>query len=698
MIARLSAQSWKVPKDMPVGALDRKSDVNDRNARLVTVVIPAFNSENTIDRALMSALGQTHSSIEIIVVDDGSSDRTSEIVENYANRGVKLLRLPKQGGVSHARNAGISLAKGELIAFLDSDDEWLPTKITKQISRILSNDDCVFVSCACCEISSEGKILGDLYHGRRPDLGTDCWKSLLACNTVATPSVLVWRRHLIETGGFNEALRICEDQDMWIRLASLGSVDFVDEELVLVHSRPNSLSNNLDVSTLRVVFDVVDNHISMQRHRLTSKEVRQIRAARLQWWGRAQTNANYFHGVSTVIRAAAMGHQPFAAFLFLMSASPPARELKRLVRPHQNNKRRNGKLRITRKLHSNLSRHPMLPGDPTDIVKFLPNERPRLVIIVDAEEEFDWTAPLSRDRHTVSTMAAQVRAQTIYERFGVVPTYAIDYPIISQEAGYRPLLDLLHAGKCNIGAQLHTWVTPPFEEEVGERNSYAGNLDYFLQRRKLETLVEAIEKRFNLQPKLYRAGRYGTGSDTVRLLTEFGFEIDCSVVPGVSQWSTDAPDYSGGTAHPYWLSRSRPLLELPVTVANTGVASSILGDKFYRGMTSEIGQYLRLSAIMARSGLLNRVRLSPEGTSLEESIQLTRHLFARGYRFFSISYHSPSLEPGHTPYVRSQEDLRQFLTWLEKYLTFFFERLNGVPETPQGIFLWAKRVSNLNLS
>jgi len=667
----------------------------------VSAVIPAYNAQETIARALDSALAQTYHPMEIVVVDDCSSDNTSEIVESFAARGVRLVRLPEQQGASGARNAGISAARGDLVAFLDSDDEWLPSKIARQVALITGEEQPVFVSCASKFISMDGEDLGDLYRWRRPVPGPECWKSLLARNTIATPSVLAWRHHLIEVGGFDRRYRICEDQDMWIRLALRGSVGYVDECLVRVHNRPGSLSSRGVGHHARVVLDVVERHIGEQRSKLSAAEIRGIRGERLEWLGRAECNDNYFKGLPIILHSMLLGYRPLHTAFFLASASPPGRWLKARLRARadwraigavtpliQSSKQRGiGK----RPAAAARNRHPMLAQDPQDgdvLVHYPRESRPHLVIIVDAEEQYDWRLPLSRSNVTVRSMAAQVQAQKIYRHFGVTPTYAIDYPIVAQEAGYRPIMDMLDAGECELGAQLHAWVTPPHEEEVCEQNSYACNLPGDLERRKLEVLVDAIERRFGIKPRLYRAGRYGTGSNTAAILDRLGFDVDCSVVPGGTWLSPHAPDYSGGTARPYWLQTRRPILEIPVTVGTTGLVRR-LGDDFYHGIRSGLPVRLRLPGIMARTGLLNRIRLSPEGNTLDECKRLTRRLVADGYRVFAVSYHSPSLEPGNTPYVRDQSDLDRFLTWIEQYLEFFFTEMNGIADTPGGLHAWA---------
>ncbi len=322
----------------------------------------------------------------------------------------------------------------------------------------------------------------------------------------------------------------------------------------------------------------------------------------------------------------------------------------------------------------------MLPVSADDIVPFSLSSSPKIICIIDAEEEFDWNAPFSASNNSVTTVTAQSAAQAIYRRFNLVPTYAVDYPVASQESGYRPLRQLVEAGHCEIGAQLHPWVTPPFDEIVGEENSFACNLPYELQHKKMQMLTETIRRNFNVSPKLFRTGRYGAGPDTLRLLQAFGYEIDCSVLPGPAI-TKSSPDYSTAPSRPYWLDSARSILEIPVTAGMVGPMRNFRATA-NRSFTSSLSKRAKLPAILARMGVLNRIRISPEGHSLAEAKILTRTLMRAGQRVFAISYHSPSLVPGKTPYTRTPRDVERFLRWIEGYLEFFIGELGGSPSTP----------------
>ena len=168
--------------------------------------------------------------------------------------------------------------------------------------------------------------------------------------------------------------------------------------------------------------------------------------------------------------------------------------------------------------------------------------RPTLLTIIDAEEAFDWGRPFSREEIDVASMAHQGPAHRVFERYGVVPTYMVDYPVATQDAGRAPLRELLSQGACDIGAQLHPWVTPPFIEEVSRRNSYPGSLPLPIELAKIQALTEIIESTFGARPHIYRAGRYGAGPRTADILKALGYHADSSVMP---RWNFSRQDGPG---------------------------------------------------------------------------------------------------------------------------------------------------------
>lgn len=305
------------------------------------------------------------------------------------------------------------------------------------------------------------------------------------------------------------------------------------------------------------------------------------------------------------------------------------------------------------------------------------DDRPRLVVTVDTEEEFDWSRGFDRANVAVSAIAAQAAAhERIYDRLGIVPTYVIDYPVATDEDAVRLLAGLRDAGKAEIGAHLHPWVNPPHEEQVSTRNSYQCNLPEALERCKIEVLMDAIEASFRARPTVFKAGRHGFGSNTGKVLVELGYKVDCSFVPHTSFADDGGPTFHNVPEEPFWLDRERRLLEVPTTAGFFGRMAP-LGPRLAALFDSPAAASLRLPGLLGKSGLLTRSRLTSEGVSAKEQCRLLEAMVRAGRRTFNLVYHSPSLAPGHTPYVQSEEELAAFFVRLEKVLTYFRDELGG---------------------
>jgi hypothetical protein len=279
----------------------------------VSVVIPAYNAAATLARALRSALAQIPPPDEILVIDDASTDATAALAEEF---GAKTIRLPARAGAAAARNAGIAAATGEAIAFLDADDQWLPEKLFRQLPLLA---DASFAACGARLFAEDGKDLGPLYDGEIPEEGTESWRGLLARNTIATSCVVAWRRDLDAAGGFDPALPVAEDQDLWIRLALRGRLRYLDATLVHMHHTKISVSG---VGTalgarqqMQFTLPMVERHIAANRARLSAAEVRRIRGGRLLRIGRgACWTGAWAEGAHLVLSAALLGYRPLEGF------------------------------------------------------------------------------------------------------------------------------------------------------------------------------------------------------------------------------------------------------------------------------------------------------------------------------------------------------------------------------------------------
>ncbi len=305
---------------------------------------------------------------------------------------------------------------------------------------------------------------------------------------------------------------------------------------------------------------------------------------------------------------------------------------------------------------------------------------PMLVVIIDTEEECPWGS-YSRQNTAVRAMRRARRAQVIFDQFGIRPAYLVDYPVASQPDGYLPLKEFADAGSAVIGAHCHPWVNPPHEEPVTLPNTFHGNLEPPLESAKLRILTETIEGSFGARPKVFKAGRYGFGPHTASILVELGYLVDCSPSPAFDFTREGGPDYSGWDAGPRWWDAGQRLLALPTTGAFVGFLRAG-GARLHRLMATPAARALRCGGVLSRLGAFERIRLSPEGFTFAEMRRLTEDLLGRGVQVMTFSFHSPSLEPGNTPYVRGAEELSKFLDLFRRYFDFWFSQIQGRASTP----------------
>jgi hypothetical protein len=323
----------------------------------------------------------------------------------------------------------------------------------------------------------------------------------------------------------------------------------------------------------------------------------------------------------------------------------------------------------------------MIDPSSREVITWPADQPPMLVVVVDTEAEFDWILSGSRHAAGVTSVRASRQMQPIFERYRVRPTFVLDYPVSTIPEGYEIIRDFYRSGVCEVGAHLQPWDTPPFVEAITDRNSYPGNLAPELEREKLARLTAAIAQNIGTQPRIYKAGRYGVGSATPGILAELGYEIDVSVLPGTNLRRQLGPDFSKCPAHPYWFGTDHALLEIPLSIGFTGPLS------YFPAIARALTMHRSLSAlhvpgVLSRLGLLDRVVLTPEGVTFEEQSRLTRAMLRRGYRVFSLTFHSPSLAPGNTPYVRDAAQLQSFLGCIDRYLEFFMGEMGGHAVTP----------------
>ncbi len=229
----------------------------------VSVIIPTYNRAHMVGRAIRSVLNQTYQDFELIIVDDASTDNTEEVVKSFNNERLRYIRLRENSGSSVApRNTGIEIARGEYIAFLDSDDEWLPEKLEKQIDKFKSVSlDVGLVYSGCVGVSERtGETLFKFMHAKRGDV----FSLMVERNIVGGPTVLVKRECFQKTGLFDKGFLSFQDWDMWIRIAKCYKVDFVPEisAKYYVHANRGSVNVERKIQGLDKITRKYQNYLS----------------------------------------------------------------------------------------------------------------------------------------------------------------------------------------------------------------------------------------------------------------------------------------------------------------------------------------------------------------------------------------------------------------------------------------------------
>ena len=290
----------------------------------------------------------------------------------------------------------------------------------------------------------------------------------------------------------------------------------------------------------------------------------------------------------------------------------------------------------------------------------------KLVVTVDVEED-QWgiTAPRYATVHNVRRLPT---LQKLLREFGIIPTYLLTYPVVTDPHAVAILREILEGGGCEVGTHCHPWNTPPYEEALNRHNSMLCNLPTTLQFEKLHHLHEAIQNNFDMTPVAFRSGRWGFDAEVARNLVRLGYHIDTSVTPYTSWAQERGPDFSYVSPQPYMFTQESPtdrnpgatLTEIPVTIGylhGEFQACAKLAQRLGRGSFRR----LKLGGLLSKLHVLRKVWLSPEMETPASMIQLVRQMRSQGYEVLNLVFHSSALMAGCGPFIRTEADEYLFL-------------------------------------
>lgn len=304
-----------------------------------------------------------------------------------------------------------------------------------------------------------------------------------------------------------------------------------------------------------------------------------------------------------------------------------------------------------------------------------------LFITIDTEEDL-WGGYAVKHPPVVNMQKINL-LQEIFEKNKAVPTYLINYPVATDAYSIEVLNDLLRQKKCDLGSHCHPWNTPPFHDDGDmEYNSFMCNLSSELVLKKMIQLHNIIKKNFQFAPIVFRAGRWGIGENVIKAIKELGYKIDSSITPFISWEDSYGPKMYMKTNATIGLEgldklcnkaentirwKSNSIVEIPPTIG-------FLQNNFklcHRVRTFFMNRFskrLHFIGILDRLRLLNFRMLSPETSSFEDMVKLSKAMMSNGHRFLNMSFHSTSLLAGCSPFVKNEEELKIFLTKIDRYL------------------------------
>lgn len=297
-----------------------------------------------------------------------------------------------------------------------------------------------------------------------------------------------------------------------------------------------------------------------------------------------------------------------------------------------------------------------------------------LLMSIDTEED-NWEP--RRGPVTLENIRELPRHHAFLRRLGARPTYFTAYRVLGEPWAAATIRALHDDGATEIGAHLHPWNTPPLAHDEGPGSTMLKNLSPAVQLAKLEQVTAALTETLGTRPTAFRAGRYGLDGTTVRPLVRCGYRVDSSVTPYINWEDTDAgSNYVGAPLDAYRIAPERdvrtpapagPLLEVPLSVGYTR-AGFETRDALRRRFEGRPWSSLHLAGIAWRTGLVRRVVLSAEATGVADMLALSRRLLERGVRHLHLTWHSPSLRPGLSPFVVTARDRDRLYGTIQSYV------------------------------
>lgn len=295
-----------------------------------------------------------------------------------------------------------------------------------------------------------------------------------------------------------------------------------------------------------------------------------------------------------------------------------------------------------------------------------------LAITIDVEED-NWSNYGSSP--VLSNIPKLLELQKLFDKYEVKPTYLISYPVATDKNSISMLRKIMEDGRCEIGAHIHPWNTPPFDEEKTVKNTMLCNLEKELQYKKIESLHQKIYENFKIQPVVFRSGRWGFDPDVAENIHRLGYKVDSSVSPYINWEKCHGPDFSNHSPLPGKIhigKNGNPdsyVLEVPATIGFLQ-ADFDFCNACLKTISNSALKHFRLKGILDKLKIVNKVWLSPESDNAENMIRLAKTIEKKNYKILNMFFHSPSLQYGLTHFTKKKEEEKELFRRIEKFLKF----------------------------
>lgn len=299
---------------------------------------------------------------------------------------------------------------------------------------------------------------------------------------------------------------------------------------------------------------------------------------------------------------------------------------------------------------------------------------PLLAVTVDTEADNQWTRD-GRYCLLFRNIRALPRLESLFEKYGVRPTYLLTYDVASDPESAAYFKKLLKEGRCEIGAHFHPWTTPPIAEEEIEKGTYPHHLSAERHYEKMMRLTKTIEESIGVRPVSFRAGRWGFDGESLRVLEKLGYRVDSSVTPFYSWEEDGGPVFVHAPTYPYFPDSEdvcregkSALLEVPVTIGLSGVLRHLP-----EGVLRTVRDRRRLFTFLQRIKLLTTRWLRPTYTSGKGMIRLSRNVLDEGGKVLTMMFHSSEIIVGGSPHHSNEAKLSHFFNQLEEILSYLIK-------------------------